>query len=108
MLKDRGTIKWNALMLPEHVKLLRDWKNNDEFSPAPDLSEWELEHIERMISHAFWQKCSVQIFTHEGSDRHCYEGVITKLDTNHRSLVLNGEQRISFSHIYCVEAEACD
>lgn len=26
MNKDRGTMKWNSLMLPEHIQLLRNWK----------------------------------------------------------------------------------
>ncbi len=43
MLRDRGTIKWTAMMLPEHVKLLREWKD-EELAPIrqqPDEQQYE-------------------------------------------------------------------
>lgn len=43
MLRDRGTIKWTALMLPEHIKMLREWKD-EEKKPVrrqPDEQEYE-------------------------------------------------------------------
>ncbi len=30
MIRDRGNIKWTAMMLPEHVKLLREWQEQDQ------------------------------------------------------------------------------
>ncbi len=108
MIKDRGTIKWNALMLPEHVELLRDWKNNDKLPPTPELSEWELEHIEQTISSAYTQKCSVQLFIHEEQQQYVDAGIITKLDCNARYLMLNNGHRIYFSSIYRVEADVYD
>lgn len=32
--KDRGRIKWTAMMLPEHIKELRAWQNEDELVKA--------------------------------------------------------------------------
>lgn len=34
-LKDRGTIKWTAMMLPEHVSLLRELENNHTIYKQP-------------------------------------------------------------------------
>jgi hypothetical protein len=28
MIKDRGTMKWTAFMMPEHIKLLREYDKN--------------------------------------------------------------------------------
>ena len=52
MIKDRGTIKWTAMMLPEHVGMVkRVWKNAEK-QPKPILDEQALEEIERSILEA--------------------------------------------------------
>ena len=45
MIKDRGTIKWTSLMLPEHVKTLRDWAAEDKLEKKPELDEQAFEQI---------------------------------------------------------------
>jgi hypothetical protein len=48
-IRDRGNIKWTAMMLPEHVKLLRDWKEEDRIQQKPELDEQKLEEMNEMI-----------------------------------------------------------
>lgn len=49
MNRDRGTIKWNAMMLPEHVKLLREWKAEDYYEEMPKIDEWaQQENAEQL------------------------------------------------------------
>ncbi|WP_148795752.1 YolD-like family protein, partial [Rossellomorea marisflavi] len=43
MIRDRGKIKWTSMMLPEHVKMLRDWAEEDSFEKRRELDEQELE-----------------------------------------------------------------
>ena len=43
MIRDRGRIKWNSLMLPEHVKMLRSWAEEDLQEQAKQLDEQKLE-----------------------------------------------------------------
>lgn len=53
MMKDRGSIKWVSLMLPEHVKMLRKWHeeiNNDWTKPI--LNEDQLEEMNRQLENA--------------------------------------------------------
>ncbi|MGE6379996.1 YolD-like family protein, partial [Peribacillus muralis] len=46
MNKDRGNIKWqSSFMLPEHVKFLRGWAEEDKFQTKPILDEQELDLI---------------------------------------------------------------
>lgn len=49
MNRDRGTIKWNAMMLPEHVKLLREWKAEDHYVKMPELDEWAQQEIAEQL-----------------------------------------------------------
>lgn len=49
MNRDRGTIKWNAMMLPEHVKLLREWKAEDDYVKMPEIDEWAQQEIAEQL-----------------------------------------------------------
>ena len=40
MLRDRGNIKWTAMMLPEHVQRLRTWQQEDQQITKPTFDEW--------------------------------------------------------------------
>lgn len=50
MLRDRGRIKWTAMMLPEHVKMLRVWQQEEGRVKAVEVDE---QQIRRMALHAF-------------------------------------------------------
>jgi hypothetical protein len=52
VIRDRGNIKWTAMMLPEHVKLLRDWAKEDEFETKPELDEQQLDQMNEVIEEA--------------------------------------------------------
>ncbi|WP_244895405.1 YolD-like family protein [Evansella clarkii] len=50
--KDRGTIKWTAMMLPEHVAMLRDLQHEHKKQPKPELEPQQLEEFEYLICEA--------------------------------------------------------
>jgi len=52
MIRDRGRIKWTSMMLPEHVKLLRDWAKEDTFDQKREIDEQTLENMNEVISEA--------------------------------------------------------
>jgi hypothetical protein len=49
MIKDRGIIKWTAMMLPEHVQSLKNLLVDEEKIQKPILDEQEIEEIETII-----------------------------------------------------------
>ncbi|KYC77229.1 YolD-like family protein [Bacillus sp. FSL K6-3846] len=51
-LKDRGAIKWTAMMLPEHVGLLRELESNKNKVKRPVLDMSQIEDMEMIISEA--------------------------------------------------------
>ncbi|MED1024621.1 YolD-like family protein [Bacillus licheniformis] len=51
-LKDRGSIKWTAMMLPEHVGLLRELESNQNKVKRPVLDMSQIEDMEMIISEA--------------------------------------------------------
>jgi hypothetical protein len=52
MIRDRGRIKWTSMMLPEHVKMLRDWAQEDEEEKEKELDEQQLELMNETIFEA--------------------------------------------------------
>jgi YolD-like protein len=49
-IRDRGNIKWASMMLPEHLKELRKYLNEDYYDiPEPTLDEQQLVEINTFI-----------------------------------------------------------
>lgn len=57
MLRDRGSKKWTAMMLPEHLRLLREWQDEDEIPDRKEPDEQQLEEWGFLLSEAMeWNK----------------------------------------------------
>ncbi len=57
MLRDRGSKKWTAMMLPEHVRLLREWQEEDTIPDRKEPDEQQLEEWEFLLSEAMeWDR----------------------------------------------------
>lgn len=52
MIRDRGKIKWTSLMLPEHVKELRDIWEEFERDTKPEVDIFALSEMEERIRYA--------------------------------------------------------
>jgi hypothetical protein len=63
MIRDRGRIKWTAMMLPEHVKLLRDWAHEDTYEHQKEIDEQKLEEMNSLLASAIETNQSI-IVTH--------------------------------------------
>ena len=61
MNRDRGTIKWNAMMLPEHVKMLREWQVEDKIEQRPELNEWALQEIAELLQNAYTHHLYIEL-----------------------------------------------
>ncbi|WP_316569710.1 YolD-like family protein [Neobacillus sp. YIM B06451] len=70
MIRDRGRIKWTSMMLPEHVKMLRDWVKEDSYEQKTELDEQQLELMNETLAEAMEFNQAVAI-THYR--RHNYE-----------------------------------
>ena len=65
MIRDRGSMKWTAMMLPEHVKLLRDWAEEDTYEQRVILDEQQLEEMNQLIGEALEYQTLVAITYYE-------------------------------------------
>ena len=78
MIRDRGIIKWNSLMLPEHVTMLRDWTKEDTYKKSKQLDEQKLELLNETAQMAI--ESGVEVTIDYFSD-HEYEKVTGKIDS---------------------------
>ncbi|WP_433594986.1 YolD-like family protein [Lysinibacillus xylanilyticus] len=107
MIRDRGTIKWTAMMLPEHIQKIKQWKR-EAFAEAPrTLSEWELEDLQQTINQAFKQHKTVTISTWQEAKYVQWTGIITALDESQKLVLetLTTVKRIPFHSIHAARLE---
>ncbi|MDP1421657.1 YolD-like family protein [Peribacillus simplex] len=67
MIRDRGRIKWTSMMLPEHVKMLRDWVGEDGYETKRILDEQQLEEMNAVMGEAMEERKDVTIAHYEGN-----------------------------------------
>ncbi|KQL37591.1 hypothetical protein AN959_03435 [Psychrobacillus sp. FJAT-21963] len=82
--KDRGSKKWVAMMLPEHLKLIRSYKEEQKKIPRPQLDEWDLHAIEETINIAIKRKSDVVIKLWKDGEFILRGGIIQNVDLKDR------------------------
>lgn len=85
----RRNTKWGtSMMLPEHVKLLREYYVEQKRVPRPILGEWDLHAIEETLQIAIKQNCDVLLKIWEDGRLYIRGGAIAKVDLKRRILEL--------------------
>jgi hypothetical protein len=85
MIHDRGRIKWVSMMLPEHVRILREWAQEDRYETRKELDEQQLELLDEIISEAMEFDRAVSIIHYHHKQYALFVGHI------HRCDPLNGQ-----------------
>ncbi|AYC29504.1 YolD-like family protein [Paenisporosarcina cavernae] len=63
MLRDRGRIKWTAMMLPEHVRELRKWQEEIGKVSRPELDEFDIQVMQEELQRALATNADVRLTT---------------------------------------------
>lgn len=100
MNRDRGTIKWNAMMLPEHVKLLREWKTEDEKAEKPNLDEWALEELSMQITIAYQHRLPIRLSVWKKRNKVTWTTFIERIDYNRQSIYTEEGKEVAINHLY--------
>ena len=86
--RDRGSIKWTALMLPEHIARLREWQSEDDYMKRPDLTDWDMQDIQEQLEVAMRMKCQAMVRTWRDGRVTNYHGTIEEIDLHNRIIKL--------------------
>ncbi|HWL26345.1 MAG TPA: YolD-like family protein [Ureibacillus sp.] len=108
MIRDRGNIKWTAMMLPEHVKLLREWQEQDQYVKRPELDEWAQQELSEQMQIAYMQKREVELKVWEEKQLYKATGVIAKLNATNGMLYLEDGRAFPFQSIYGITYETTE
>lgn len=87
-LQDRGSKKWVAMMLPEHVKLLREYAVEIKKEPRPILDEFDYELIEEQIALAMKRNVEVKTKRWKDGEFIYNRGTIQWIDLARRTIEL--------------------
>lgn len=98
MNRDRGNVKWTAMMLPEHVKMLREWKKEDEYIPKPELDEWTLQELGERLQIAYERQLEVELEVWEEKKKYKVTGTIERVNSS--ELYLKDGRYLPINSIY--------
>lgn len=84
--KDRGSKKWVAMMIPEHLKMIRSINEEQKEIPRPQLNEWDLHAIEETINIAIKRKSDVTIKMWKDREFIFRGGIIQNVDLKDRTI----------------------
>ena len=104
--RDRGRIKWTAMMLTEHVEKLREWMDEDNYVERPALDEFDMQLIQEEIELAYKRKCQALIKTWKNGKVEKQQGIIDEIDLRLMVIVLVDsfeKDRISVSDIIGIQ-----
>lgn len=99
LIKDRGTIKWTAMMLPEHVQELRELWEKDKTVPERTIDEQKIELFDYTIKRAMTTHREVKITFYEGNNYIEKLGHIKEIDPYTSTLSLHTPQ----GHIFKIQ-----
>ncbi|MFF5396426.1 YolD-like family protein [Peribacillus butanolivorans] len=88
VIRDRGRIKWVSMMLPEHVKLLREYNEGLDKVEKPVLDEQKYEEFNEIICRAMEDNITLQFTYYQKGEIKKFLGNIHYIDG------LKGELRI--------------
>ncbi|WP_079529476.1 YolD-like family protein [Halobacillus hunanensis] len=102
--RDRGTIKWTSLMLPEHVELIKEVWQEDEGVPKKVIDEQQAEENELALQRAVQEGLLVRITYYNGFNYSYRKAKVLHLDPHRKKLscMSTSHERITmeFEQIY--------
>ncbi|WP_144513875.1 YolD-like family protein [Bacillus sp. FJAT-22090] len=91
--RDRGSKKWVAMMLPEHVKMIRDYNDEVKKAPIPDLNVFDYEAIQEQIELAMKRNVEIHIKRWKNGEFFYNNGTIQWIDLSKRTIELEDSSR---------------
>src|SRR5699024_12418240 len=79
-IKDRGTKKWNSMMLPEHVEAVKDVFAEEERKEKPILDEQQKMEIDANIKRALRDDLLIEITYYDAFDYKKVSGNLLSAD----------------------------
>lgn len=89
---DRGTKKWTAMMMPEHIKMINDLWAEDDRKEKPILDEQQKVEIDLKLQLAIKDDLTVEVEYYADCDYHILKGKLLMVDSLNRRLRFDDEE----------------
>lgn len=80
---DRGNKKWTAMMLPEHIKELRQDEADYDKVTQPLLDEYDLQSMQEEVQRALTSKLETRITSWKDGRYHYHRGIVHEVSTRY-------------------------
>ncbi len=87
------------MMLPEHVKLLREWQAEDDIITKPELDEWALQEMGEQILWAYEHQLALELRIWEIKRLYKVQGKIVHMDTQRSILQMQNGRQFSLNSV---------
>ena len=104
--KDRGNIKWTAMMLPEHKTMLVDLEQLQYDVSPPEHDSDQLAEMAESLARAMMSGEEVKMKFWMGRRHHEFVGIVKRIDPMEKAVLIESEEEkqwIPASHIITVE-----
>src|SRR5690625_7265759 len=88
MARDRGTMKWASLMLPEHVKLLQHVGEEDIKEKKPEIDQQTLALMNDEFMMSYEQNEQIELTMYDGGHIERRNGVIMGVNAESQHMYL--------------------
>lgn len=97
---DRGMIKWAPFAsVINGTVLLKEIAEENSRIEKPVLSSDQIEEIEMTIIETYTNKSIVEVIFYQASHYHKITGIITKIDSATKKIMINNKKYLFFSNI---------
>jgi len=90
--KDRGNIKWTAMMLMEHKVMLREWGESQDDVEPPNHDEDDLSLIAETLYRAMIEKEAVQLIYWKDKRHHEVTGTVKRIDALRKAVLIEVDE----------------
>ncbi|MGO4888393.1 YolD-like family protein [Anaerobacillus sp. MEB173] len=99
MIRDRGNIKWTAMMLPEHVEMLKTLEEKTVYKTKPIVDEQQLTEMNETLCEAMAENQSLYFTYFQHHNYHVLVGKVHDFDQ------VNEKLRIKdyFEHVHILD-----
>lgn len=87
--KDRGMKKWQGIMLTEHIKKIKEWEAEEEYTPRPKLEEFELDLIAEELERAYAGTYTIKLTYWRNGQLSTDYGVPIEIERTQRRIVID-------------------
>ncbi|MCG3418950.1 YolD-like family protein [Oceanobacillus jordanicus] len=86
---DRGTIKWTSMMMPEHIEILKEIHEQQEWKKKPMISEFQKEEINLALQLALKDDLTIELEFFRDHDYHKIKGKVLGVDVLNQFVTIN-------------------